>query len=189
MKRNLPAVLAQLVRHAPVLLRQSFKPDCCIAATRVAVHVLTRLGFTAKPQPTRLQIYTKKLWRRVEAGTFEQPFQPGEWSVGLGYGEDKRITEEPGWKGYAGHLVAMCFDHQKKPDVAFLVDLSLGQAARPHKGIDIPPALFTPTAKVTLNGCILLYGNHNNLAFTESPDWKDAWKTDPIIEELLEIIA
>lgn len=186
MKRNLPGVLAQLVRHAPPLLAQNFRPDCCIAATRVAVHVLTRFGFVAKPQPAQCIVYTKKLWRRVGGDTFSYPFQSGEWSVGLGFGWDKRFAEEPGSKGYDGHLVAFC---SAPNSPVFIVDLSLGQAARPHKGIVLPPALFTPKQKVTLNGCVLMYRAIDNPKFTESPDWADASRTDPIIEELMEIIV
>lgn len=185
MKLNLPGVLALLVRHAPPLLAQRFRPDCCIAATRVAVHVLTRLGFAAKPQPTQLMVYTKKLWQRVESDTFDYPFLNGEWSVGVGFGEDKRFTDEPEWKGYAGHLVAVC-STQKPP--AFLIDLSLGQAARPENGIVLPPAMFHRSSKTTINKCVLMYRPIDNPKFVEAPDWTDASRTDPIIEELVEII-
>ncbi len=189
MKRNLPAVLAQLVQHAPPLLAQSFKSDCCIAATRVAVHVLCKLGFAAQAQPTQLMVFTKKLWRRVNGGTFDRPFKPGEYSVGVGFGEDKRYTEEPGWKGYDGHLVAMCAEIAPgTPNTVFVVDLSLGQLSRPKKGIVLPPAIFLASNKITINGCVLLYKKHDNQKFAEAPDWVDEWKTDPIIEELLRII-
>ncbi len=178
--KNLASVLAQLVHHAPPLIAESFRPDCCIAATRVAVHVLTRLGFLAKPQPSQLMVYTRKLWHRVENNTFDYPFLHGEWSVGVGF------DPETGKQGYIGHLVAMCKAPRSKP--MFLVDLSLGQASRPKKGIVLPPAIFTHKNKLNINKCVLLYKPIDNPKFTESLDWKEEWRTDPIIEELLGII-
>lgn len=193
--RNLPAVLAQLVHHAPPLLAQTFKPDCCIAATRVAVHVLARLGFLAKPQPVQLMVYTRNLWRRVESNTFEHPFLHGEWSVGVGFGEDKRYKEDPNWKGYNGHLVALCAlplrpwePREEGPRKLFLVDLSLGQASRPKKGIVLPQGIFIAGNKININKCVLMYRPIDNPKFTEAPDWVDIWKTDPIIKELVKII-
>ena len=175
MNQKLINAVSRLVKFAPPLLAEHFRPDCCIAATRVACGVLNKLGFDARPQPAQLTVYTKKLWKRVENQTFGAPFLPGEWSVGVGFGEDPRST-----KGYAGHLVALCD--------FLLIDLSIGQASRPAKGIVLPPALFIPYHKFQINGCVLLYGSIDNLKYTESPDWTDASRTEPIIEELLSLI-
>ncbi len=187
--KNLPAVLAQLVHHAPPLLAQDFRPDCCIAATKVAVHVLTRLGFISKPQPTQLMVYTRKLWRRVESGTFHRPMLDGEWSIGVGF------DPETGERGYIGHLVAICAKplrpwepRDEGPRRLFLVDLSLGQASRPKKGIVLPPGIFLASNKLNINKCVLMYKPIDNQNFTESPDWKEEWRTDPIIKELVRII-
>ena len=177
MKRNLTAVLAQLVHHAPPLLAQGFRPDCCIGATKVACGVLDALGFKVRPQPTQLMVYTRKLWRRVESDRFDWPFLHGEWSVGVGF-----PIAEPA--GFVGHLVALC----KSSKAAFLVDLSLGQASRPKKGIVLPPALFIAGNKLNLNKCVLMYRAIDNPVYLQSPDWTDKTRTDPIIEELLKII-
>lgn len=181
MKRNLPAILAKLVKHAPPLIAQDFRPDCCIAATKIALGVLTMLGFYVKVQPTQLIVYTKRLWRRVESNTFDYPFLDGEYSVGVGF------DPETGKQGYVGHLVAIVAE-PAAAETLFLVDLSLGQANRPKKGINLPPALFSTGNKMKLNGCVLIYRAIENPVYLQSPDWTDRTRTDPIILELLRII-
>ncbi len=180
MNLNLIRAVSRLVKFAPPLLAEWFSPDCCIGATRVACGVLNKLGFDARPQPTRLTVYTKKLWKRVESQTFSYPFVPDEWSVGVGFREDERSKTDPNFKGYEGHLVALCD--------FLLIDLSIGQASRPHKGIVLPPAMFIPYHKFKINNCVLFYTSIDNQKFTESPDWTDASRTQPIIEELLRLI-
>lgn len=139
------------------------------------------LGFSVKPQPTQLMVFTRKLWRRVESNTFDRPFLHGEYSVGVGY------DPETGEQGYVGHLVALVAEPAGAKTV-FLVDLSLGQAARPKKGIVLPPAIFLAGSKLNINHCVLMYKPVDNLKFLESPDWTDRTRTDPIILELVRII-
>ncbi len=176
---KLISAVSRLVKFAPPLLARWFRTDCCIGATKVACGVLNRLGFDARPQPTRLGVFNKKLWKRVESQTFSYPFEPNEWSVGVGCGGDKRQAD-PNWKGYEGHLVALCD--------FLIIDLSIGQASRPAKGIVLPPAVFVPYNKFKINGCVLFYTSIDNPKFTESPDWTDVSRTEPIIEELLKLI-
>ena len=178
---NLRTVLVQLVKHAPPLLAQNFRPDCCIAATKVAIGVLTMLGFPVKPQPTQLMVFTRKLWRRVESNTFDRPFLHGEYSVGVGY--DPKTGEQ----GYIGHLVALAAEPSSK-NTTFLIDLSLGQAARPKNWIVLPPAIFIAGNKLNINRCVLIYKPIDNQKFLESPDWHDRTRTDQIILELAKII-
>lgn len=182
MKRNLPSVLAQLVQYAPTLLARRFRHNCCIGATKVAIEVLERLGFMVRPQPTQLMVYTRRLWRRVESNTFDRPFLHGEYSVGVGFDPG---TGKQG--GYIGHLVALAAEPAAVKTM-FLIDLSLGQASRPKKGIYLPPAIFLASNKININKCVLMYRPIDNPKFLESPDWTKAERTEPIVEELLRII-
>ena len=59
-------LIERYVRTAPPYIARSFQPDCCIGATRITVGVLGRLGIPVRAQPTRLFVYTKNLWERVE---------------------------------------------------------------------------------------------------------------------------
>lgn len=164
-------------------MAKNWSPDCCIAATRVAVDTLHLLGFAAKPQPTKMMAFTKNLWRRVANNTFERPFLPGEYSVGAGFGLPERTD---GGGGYDGHLVALAKEGDSKN--ALIVDLALGQVSRPTRGIVVPPAIFSATNKIVLNGCVIIYEHHENPKFKVAPDWTRTDRTDPIVEELLRII-
>ena len=70
-----------------------------------------------------------------------------------------------------------------------LIDLSFGQVSRPHKGIDMPPAIAIPAPSFPLtgmlNGCMVQYRQHHNPKFTEAVDWTDVSRTSPIIRWLV----
>lgn len=171
-------VIDRLVDLAPPIMEQYFRPDCCIAATRIACGVIGRLGLPVHPQPTRLLVYTWPLWKRLDQ--WDGTFREGEYSVGIGFGGDKRKSD-PTWKGYDGHLVAISQGR--------IIDLSFGQASRPHKGINLPPAVAIPDVNFpvrgTLNGCVVEYQKHINPKFSEAPDWTDLSRTTPIIRWLV----
>src|SRR5580765_5675943 len=113
---RLAKAAAFLAANAPPKILQSFRPDCCIAASRVALMFLGQLGFSTLPQVTTLAVYTMPLWKRVADGTYLPPMRAGEWSVGSGFGEDPRKAD-PTWTGFAGHLVALA----SEGDETFLV--------------------------------------------------------------------
>lgn len=87
----------QLTAIAPALLKSAFRPDCCIAATRIVIDVCERLGFKARPQPTKLRVWNAPFWRRiVESGEhFKDCLLEGEWCVGVGFGLDPRHKTMP----------------------------------------------------------------------------------------------
>jgi hypothetical protein len=175
-------VISLLVVYAPAMLAQYFRPDCCIGATRVACGVLGRIGLPVYPQPTRLFVCTMSLWRRLKE--FDGTFREDEWSVGVGFGEDKRKAD-PNWKGYDGHLVAISQGR--------LIDLSFGQASRPQKGMELPDAVAVSNIEFpvrgVVNGCVVSYEKHDNPKFTESPDWWDTERTEPLIKQLVRTIT
>lgn len=167
-----------------------FNPDCCIAATRVAVTVFERLGFEAYAQPTRLRVWNRKLWERIasEQNTFAHGvFLDGEWSVGVGFGEDPRKQHDPDWKGFDGHLVAIVDDR-------FLVDLSFGQTSRPQKGMPTKPVMIMQMhgewpVTAALENFTLCYEPIPNAAFLQSPDWTDEERTAHIVRRIINIVT
>lgn len=182
---RLTKAAAFIAANAPPLLAKYFRPDCCIAASKVASVTLNRLGFSTLPQATTLEVYTDKLWKRLESGKFKHPYLPGEYSVGVGFGQDKRLAD-PNWKGYAGHLCVLAFEGSEK----FLVDLSFGQASRPLKGMPLPGGLALRLsqdlpATVKVNDAVAHYRPIVNPGFYLSPDWTEEERTEPIIEHLL----
>jgi hypothetical protein len=191
---RLAKAAAFLAANAPEKILKNFRPDCCIAATNVALKFLGQLEFSTLPQVTQLAVYTMPLWKRVADGTYLPPMRDGEWSVGSGFGEDPRKDPEherydPTWAGFAGHLVALA----SEKDETFLVDLSFGQVSRPAKGMTLPNGIACKLhdqwpavpAGFNINGCRVNYRGIKNSAFVLAPDWMDTKRTDPIVEELL----
>ncbi len=173
--------IERLVRLAPPLLAVRFTPDCCIVATKVACGVLNHFGIPAWPQPTRLIVQNMKAWKRYRRGDHGPPlFRQGEFTLGIGFGQDIR-KRDPQFKGYDGHLVARVGD--------VIVDLSLGQAARPEKGVHLPKAAMIPGKSIVMNGCVLEYGFFEDSSFEVTPDWTDTARSQPIIESLVEQIG
>jgi hypothetical protein len=175
----------KLVKLAPPLLAQHFRPDCCIAATRVAMEVLLRLGFPTKAQPTEFAVYTRNLWQRRHQ--FDGNFRDDEWSVAVGRDlPDIKFHSNP--NGYNGHLVCIA----GHPGMEHLVDLTVGQASRPARGLTLPPAWHWPFEGWPLHRgnerIIALYKPKVNPAFVRAPDWTDWKRTDHIIETILKEI-
>jgi hypothetical protein len=167
---------------APRKILRVFRPDCCVAATRIGVAFMSRLGFNAHAQPTMMTVFTNNLWQRVENQTFDGQFRPGEWSVAIGYG-----TDNPRPDGIDMHLVTMASDDT---DEIFLIDLSFGQASRPQRGLTLPPSLAVrmdwdwPVNVITDNWTAR-YKPMDNLDYLRGPDWTEPERTEPIIESLL----
>ena len=133
-------VIAALMKVARPVIRTTFRQDSCIPSTRIGIDVLAYFGLKAVPMPLFMLIYNDEAMKLIEGGKAAQlqelmhsrgPDEPGgPWSVGVG----AEIANSSGW---AGHLVVGL------PEYRVLIDLSIDQASRPHKGIDLPiPMLF-----------------------------------------------
>lgn len=178
---RLTQAAAFLAAHGPPLIREYFRADCCIAASKVAYMFMLRLGIRTIPKVTKFTVHTENLWERYQRGEFDGKFHDDEWSVAIGYG---LVRDEK--HGFDGHLVALAWEGDEK----FLIDLSLGQAARPQKGIVIPDGIaVNPGAgfpvTLRLNSCVLRYSEGNNRKYEMSPDWLIGSRTQPIVSELL----
>jgi len=178
---RLTRAAAFLAANAPPKILKYFNPDCCIAASKVAFSFMQRLGFSAMPQVTRFVVYTENLWKRVDADQWDGQFRDYEWSVAIGYGTDK-----PRPDGFNGHLIVLASEGNE----TFLIDLSLGQASRPKKGIVIPHGLALQMthgwpASLRINSCVLQYKEAKNPNFLVAPDWTKPERTEPLVEELL----
>jgi hypothetical protein len=181
-------IIHKLIRHAPLLILQYFRKDCCIAATRIAIETLKAFGIPCKEYPAQLVVYTRKLFERVQNGKPIESFLPGEYSVGVGFGEDPRKKTDPNWKGYNGHLVAVC----QLEECRILVDLSFGQTNRKEKGLDTPMAIAAEfegwPIGITSPDWRVEYYQHSDDGYTISPDWTEPSRAQPIIRSLVEAI-
>lgn len=176
---KLEQVVEFLVNQAPGVILQNFRKDCCIASTKIAMGVLDRCGFHTRAQPTLFMVYTRKLWDRMTE--FDGQFREGEWSVGIGHPGLKSYT-----RGYNSHLVCLVRDDTDNPE--FLVDLSVGQAARPEKGIPLPQAWYGPVndwpMAMICDVAVAQYVPKMDPGFVTSPDWTIEERTLPIVDHL-----
>lgn len=169
-------IYTTLLTFGRARILERFRPDCCIASTRIAIEVLRRFGIRAKPAPCQVYIATLPLFERLQKQSFTGKFQPGEHSVGIGYGVPAGTRP-----GFDGHLVAVTDDS--------LIDLSLDQASRPHKGIVLLPQRI-PFSGFPLSGtigqCVVCYTQLNNYDYIQAPDWcKRPELFDEIADEIV----
>lgn len=179
-------------------------PDACIAATRVAIHALAEKRVPARALHVSVVAYNPPYRELLEArhadpeGWDSLPHdekerltvewrERGAWSVLLGFGADPRAKRP----GYDGHVVAIVKER-------WLLDLTIGQAARPHKGIHLE-AGFAPVDRDFLRGekpitfkfgdaTAIYYAEPERRGYLLAPDWKHARRGDPLAQELAEVL-
>lgn len=127
------------VVRSEVLLH--WKPDSCIASTRVLVDTLAYFGIDATPTPTRAAVFNRLAWGLAQQNKRPSAWPPEAWSVGV---EGEGPAVDGGWNG---HLVAVV---RKLLPYRVLIDPSGDQFARPQHAIFATPlvaslpALWTP---------------------------------------------
>jgi hypothetical protein len=187
------ALLDGIVELARPLILESFRPDSCIASTAVALDTLAVFGIGARPLNTEAQILNAPLVARLDAGEALPSGEAaqlawmdsfGGWSLGLGMGLDANPGHWP------GHLVCWL-------NSGAFIDLSLDQASRPEKGIELTPGLFTPPPGFERGGvpapfllpggtaCIYEARPHD-LSYCRAADWRDKRRRRAVVEQLVE---
>ncbi len=173
------------------IIHEHFRPDCCIAATRIAMDVLAPCGFHVAPLPVQVILVNKvgvdaintHGWPNGEEQIREFQQKYGYWSIGLGY-------DWPGSVGWPGHLVALLNgDH--------ILDLTLSQAHRPQHQIE-PHPICTFAEQSFLNGqrrlqvsfdtCWAFYSLHDHDGYRRSKDWTDKRRRAAVVAEILDEI-
>lgn len=164
--KALNEVVEGLIRYARPVMLEQVRLDSCIAMTRVAIEVLKHFGHEARHCRAAVMLWNKEFEEGLLNGTIslDKPLPKdqedlGAWSVGVGFGPKTEV----------GHYVALC--------EGLLIDLSIDQGSRPHKGICATPfaGLFTGEPKAVYEfpeGGRAIY--HLDLDWpppTDSPDW------------------
>lgn len=194
------AVLTAFRATAKPWFRRFYSPDCCILSTRVAIEALGHFGVKAFPMTVEAFVFNRKFEQLVSkhgrfpanrAELLDWTDRQGGWSLGVGLGGDP----EP--KKWPGHLVAIV-------DRAVLIDCSLDQASRPHKGIAIPPIVDAPVTEDFIAGREPIVGRIGPLvskyqarpmdvSYRRTPDWTEPVRLhrtlDPIVEEMSKLLA
>lgn len=166
---------AALTEIAPRILAEHYTPDCCIGATNIAIRVLRAFGFHSVPLVVSAHVSNTHLYERLKSGKFTGALEPGDWSVGIGYGLDHRRPDKH--HAFDAHLVACRHDDATGGDT--LIDLTLPQASRPEKGIvlealavDLPAQWRTDPMAVKVNDAYVVYKPlETSRDFRAAPDW------------------
>ena len=183
------ATIASFMREACVCMSGRYRPDCCIAATRITVDALRGLGFQVEPVVVHCQVFNAVYWNWLLAhGRWPADMEEaqalvdaGAHSVDIG---NPRDQQQPG--GWVGHLVALV-------EGCLLIDLSLGQATRPAKQMYLPPiaamiadgfATGTPD-DFEMNGCRVRYEPRPGVtSYTASKDWSIPARHAPVLRAI-----
>lgn len=182
------------IRARPVIL-DWYKKDTCILSTAIVVDFCRHFGQTVFPLACRADIYNKPMRLLIEQqGRFPTDEQvdkwvanSGAWGVGVGYPSEPGKQDGSKWPG---HLITYSGE--------FLLDLSIDQASRPHKGIHLEKPLFVKDKEMNeftsgkknlpifLDGCVIIYRPlPDEHSYTNSRDWWLQAKRKAIVDHLI----
>jgi hypothetical protein len=174
-------------------LPRRYRPDCCIAAARVLIDVFAELHVRARPLAVSVDVFNPPFVQRAEANGGRLPAtteeyqswtaECGAWWLTLGH-----PASEPQPGKWPGHVVVVAWE-------SILIDLSLPQAGRPERGINLVPLVVqvrpddldgTGRRVVDCNGCELHYlARPDDRTFLAAPDWQDRRRHEPTVREIL----
>lgn len=131
-------------RLARPVIREHFNADSCIASTRIGINVLRHFGVGAKPLPLSVLVINaegSRIMREEGVDAYRDAInaaQPGDkggpWSIGVG---SQRSPLDIALDAWQGHLII------EIPQFRTYMDLSIDQANRPLKDIELTPHFFT----------------------------------------------
>lgn len=173
--------------------RQYLRADSCIASTWLGMQVLALLHVRAMyALVVEATVSNRLWWDRLKAAetspsTAERQkwIVDGGWSLGVGV-----ASSPPRLGGWNGHLVAIVSRR-------WLWDLSIDQASRPEKGLQLPPCVVAPVDEAFLRGKRTLVGEFENGVITydarpgdrtyqASPNWDYDPRPAPIVTRTIE---
>lgn len=182
--------------YAPAIISKTVRiPNHCILSTAITIDVMRNFGIQATPMPVKVEVfdpvttksYYKKMVKKPNTNwTPRDAVSSRSHIIFIGYGNGKSPA--------VGHLVSV-LDIEPEPGV--LIDLSVTQASRPEKGINIRPLVSPVTSEFRSfkevlivetekpNNCILLYNpDPNNSEIFNSGDWIDKKRREQIVKTI-----
>lgn len=127
-------VILPLIRAAGPVIRQRFRPDCCLNGTRVMIEVFRGFGIPARAAVVRVMAINaawKEQALRLGRAPVAAELEGDAWAIGIG---DPGPVETGG--GWPGHVVCVVRDT--------LVDTAAGNISRPLRNILVPDFVVTP---------------------------------------------
>lgn len=193
--------LDALVQGVPSLLeRNGFNRDVCVLATRLACLALGEVGIKASALPTRFDGYSPAYVQGVKDGTIAEDVtttpedlarlrEHGAWTVKIGHPENEGVARPDGRRGYNGHLVTLV-------ERRYVLDLTIGQASRPSKGMFFMPHWFRATPEFMAgepvvfesDGSMATYIRIDNNTYAVAPDWTLIGRSDPLVQAVAGLV-
>lgn len=175
-----PGLCEYLAVEGRKLILARFRPDSCVASTRVAFEVVKRLGGRAYAQAVHLQVVNRPVIEAMAEGrTPEDALRRG--GVILRAEGSDRITVGEGSQWH-GHLVLVVDD-------SVLLDMSADQFHRPERGIDAR-AFAVPFSGwpvgVPFGDAAALYEPVETRVYRQGPDWVDRLRWSDLVDALAE---
>jgi hypothetical protein len=184
------------------LNQHGLRSDCCIGGTKTAIEVCRYFGIEASGLTVRAEIFNPEYVRffdEVGRGpkNEEEEYEwreNGAWVCSIG---DQNLPPIADGK-WPGHLVMIASTEHG----SHLIDLTIDQANRPHKNIELSSLHFLVPTEFALkesqfmiqnveNGCIVVYDSYpNNRTFAQAPDWGRARAKDrkPLVGQIIRTI-
>ena len=177
--------LRELITVARGEILRTYSRDSCIASTRILIELLEAQRAPARALVVRCAVLNRAAHEMMRRGTpepgSEEWLAAGGWGLGIGYPGEQL----PG--RWVGHLVAILEER-------VLVDLSLDQANRPARGIELAPLIAQVDAKF-LRGRRPIMGDFgetfvryeadpNNRSYEVSRDWHMPERHGPTISRI-----
>jgi hypothetical protein len=195
----LEALCLRLADAIPELLAErGFRKDTCILATRLTCLALQSERIRCRPFPVKITASNAAYIRfvrereRLPLQTDPPEIVGNAWSVFVGPGNEL-FPKPNGRRGWSGNLVALIGEK-------YIVDGTIGQAARPDREIHLPEGAWFPAPDYFLRGehgivteldggGVLTYHPLEDRAFRAAPDWTRVRPSDPLVAQLLERVA
>jgi hypothetical protein len=194
------AVIAALHTHVPDEVYRDFPGiNTCILTARIVLDLLKHYKVSARVVPVQLAIFNEKMVARIgREGRFPKDVaesekwagEDGSWGLATGY------TGQMMGNSYDGHLVVLVHYNVRDDDEdigGILLDLTIQQQSRPHRGIILEPLIATVPERflsgeqfmASCNNVVVKYVYFpESMVWTQAADWRDSGRRDPIIARI-----
>jgi hypothetical protein len=171
-------ILSAYMDAACNMLPKYYKTDCCIASSKIAIEILSKFHFKVRPLTVQITVLNPIIGSILqEEGKLpddEEVARRGGWIMIVG----SRQESQP--KKWPGHLIPIVEEKA-------IIDVSLVQANRPHKKINLHPLLIQIAEPGFLKGtkteCLMIKGCHleyrafpDDKTYVTAKDWYDLKK-------------
>ena len=157
----------KVVEFGRPLILTKYPIDSCIVSARIVQETLDYFGINAIPLPVSVLVQNPRMVQHwadgAEDSDVQRAYDEGAWAVGLA------CSPFPPPLGMCScHLVNYIATEQ------ILIDMTLDQAAKPEKGINLTP-IVVPSVRafpfwIERNGCLLIY---------EQKEIDNGWRNSP----------